>query len=230
MAVFVLVHGICHGAWCWDGVRRTLTGRGHRVVAVDLPLTSLEADAAQVREALDQLDEPAIVVGHSYGGLVMSRAVQDHHDVRHLVYVAAIMIDGTDVFTARMADFPSPPLHERIERSGDGQLMVSAETAVACFYNRCDEREARRHAERLRPTAAVCLRVPSGGEPWRSTPSTYVVCTEDRAIDPAYQRWMARRADDVVTFDTDHSPFLSSQPRFVELLDEVATRVAGRPV
>ncbi|MGH9272295.1 MAG: alpha/beta fold hydrolase, partial [Ilumatobacteraceae bacterium] len=67
MTSSLLVHGICHGAWCWEATFEGLTARGHEVTAVELPLTSLADDAAIVREALDGLDDPAVLVGHSYG-------------------------------------------------------------------------------------------------------------------------------------------------------------------
>ena len=74
MSTFMLVHGICHGSWCWSDTVERLAERDHRAVAVDLPLTSLADDAATVGDAIDGLDGPVILVGHSYGGLVISVA------------------------------------------------------------------------------------------------------------------------------------------------------------
>lgn len=222
MSTFVLVHGICHGAWCWEATAEALRGRGHDVRAVDLPLTSLEADASAVREQLDRLDGPVILVGHSYGGLVISRAAGGRDDVEHLVYVAAVMLDGDDVFATRMAEFPPAPLVEQVELTDDGLIIVKPGTAVACFYNECPPAEAERAAERMRPTAFACLATPPQAEPWRTIPSTYVLCERDLAIHPDMQRWMSTRAGNVVTMDTDHSPFMSALEPFVEVLDGVA--------
>jgi pimeloyl-ACP methyl ester carboxylesterase len=187
MASFVLVHGICHGAWCWEDTCAALDARGHRPVAVDLELTSLEADATVVRRALDGLDGPTVLVGHSYGGLVISRAAGARSDVAHLVYVAAVMIDRDDVFIARAADFPPSPLAE-LAAICDGIITVSPQAAAKAFYNECGRDEAARAAARLRPTAIACLAVPPEHEPWRSIPSTYVLCERDRAILPEAQR------------------------------------------
>lgn len=224
MSTFVLVHGIAHGAWCWERTRRDLEGLGHRVVAVDLPLTSLDDDAAAVAGVLDRIAAPVVLVGHSYGGLVISKAAQGRKDVRHLVYVAAIMIDADDVFIARSAEFAPTPLSERTTILDDGSIVISPEVAAACFYNTCQPADAADAAARMRPTALACLAVPTGAEPWRHIPSTYVLCERDMAIDPQLQGWMAKRATRTVRLDTDHSPFLS-KPR--ELLEVLLT--AGSP-
>jgi Alpha/beta hydrolase family len=77
---------------------------------------------------------------------------------------------------------------------------------------------------RLRPTAAACVAVPTGAGPWRSIPSTDVLCLRDRAIHPDFQRWMSTRAGEVVTLDADHSPLLSSPEQFADLLDGLADK------
>ena len=138
MATIVLVHGIGHGAWCWDDTVEALSARGHQPVALDLPLTSLPDDAAAVRRALDELDGPVVLVGHSYGGLVISGAAARRDDIAHLVYVAAAMIPGDDVLIERAAAFPPVALAERAEFTDDGQIVVSPDAAVDCFYQECD--------------------------------------------------------------------------------------------
>ena len=218
MATYVLVHGIAHGAWCWDHVRADLTARGHAVLTMDLPLTSLADDAAAVARVLDEAREPVVLVGHSYGGAVISRAATDRDDVRHLVYVAAILLDGDDAFLARSAEYPATPLAERATYHEDGRVTVHPEAAVTCFYNTCDPAEARAAAARLRPSAVECLAIPTGGEPWRTVPSTYVLCEQDRAVHPDLQRWMSSRASRTVVLDVDHSPFYSARGPLLEIL------------
>ena len=222
MGALMLVHGVAHGAWCWSRTRADLVRRGHDVFAVDLPLTSLDDDATAVRRALDEWGRHAVLVGHSYAGLVTSRAAAERTDVQHLVYVAAMLIDGGDVYLDRMRTFPAAPINDKVELSADGNFVVPAEAAVGCFYNECDSGEATETARRLRPTAVACLAVATGAEPWRSIPSTYVLCERDRAIHPDFQRWMSTRAGDVVTLDTDHSPFMSMPERFADLVDGIA--------
>jgi pimeloyl-ACP methyl ester carboxylesterase len=224
MSTYVFVHGICHGGWCWERTAQALEQRGHRTVALDLPLTSLADDAEHVVAALDGLAEPVILVGHSYGGLVISRAAADRADVEHLVYVAAVLVDGSDSYLEQAGAFPRSPLVERITLTDDGQIVVPPDAAIDGFYNTCQPADAAAAAARLRPTAAACLATPPEGEPWRTTPSTYVLCEQDRAVPPEMQRWMATRAGQVLVYDTDHSPFLSMHDRFVDDLDGLAVR------
>jgi pimeloyl-ACP methyl ester carboxylesterase len=228
MGALMLVHGVGHGAWCWSRTTADLVGRGHEVFAVDLPLSGLDDDASAVRRALDDWSQDVVLVGHSYAGLVISKAAAERSDVQHLVYVAAMMVDGGDVYLNRMSEFPAAPINEKVELTADGELVVSPTTAVECFYNECDRGEAADAARRLRPTAAACLAVPTGAEPWKSIPSTYVLCQRDRAIHPDFQRWMSTRAGEVVTLDTDHSPFMSLPEQFVDLLDGIADHANAR--
>jgi pimeloyl-ACP methyl ester carboxylesterase len=224
MGALMLVHGIAHGAWCWNRAKADLVGRGHDVVAVDLPLTGLEDDAGALRRALDDWGQDAVLVGHSYAGLVISEAAAERPDVQHLVYVAAMLVDGGDVYLKRMSEFPAALINDEVELTADGNFVFRPETAVGCFYNECDRAEAAEAARRLRPTAAACVAVPTGAEPWKSIPSTYVLCERDRAIHPDFQRWMSTRAREVVTLDTDHSPFMSLPEQFVDLLDGIADK------
>lgn len=165
-----------------------------------------------------------VLVGHSYAGLVISKAAAERPDVQHLVYVAAMLVDGGDVYLKRMREFPAAPINDEVELTADGNLVVRPETAVGCFYNECDKGEAADAARRLRPSAAACLSVSTGAEPWRAIPSTHVLCLRDRAIHPDLQSWMSARAGEVVTLDTDHSPFMSSAEQFADLLDGIAAR------
>lgn len=222
MGSYVLVHGMAHGAWCWEQVAPELERRGHRVTAVDLALTGLGDDAAVVADALDAADGPVTLVGHSYGGLVISRAADGRADVGHLVYVAAVLLDAGDVLLERAFEFPNTALVEAAQFLDDGTVVIDPAGAAAAFYGTCDPAVAQRAVARLRPTAVACLSEPPGAEPWRTIPSTYVLCEQDGAVHPNLQRWMSPRAGRVVTFDTDHSPFYSAPERLLEVLEEAA--------
>jgi pimeloyl-ACP methyl ester carboxylesterase len=218
----MLVHGLAHGAWCWSRIKDDLADHGHDVVAVDLPLTGLGDDAAAVRRRLDDWGRAVVLVGRSYAGLVISKAAADRPDVQRLVYVAAMLVDGDDIYLKRMREFPAARINAGVALTGDRNFIVRPETTIDCFYNECDRREATEAARRLRPSATACVTVPTGAEPWKSIPSTYVLCLRDRAIHPDFQRWMSTRAGEVVTLDTDHSPFMSLPEQFVDLLDGFA--------
>lgn len=220
MTSYVLVHGMAHGAWCWEEVVPELERRGHDVTAVDLALTSLGDDAAIVAEVLDAAEGPVVLVGHSYGGLVISRAAAGRDEVSHLVYVAAILLEADEVLLERAAAFPTTALVEAASFLDDGTVVIGADAATPAFYGACPPDVARRAASRLRPTATACLAEAPGFEPWRSVASTYVLCERDGAVHPEMQRWMAQRARRVVTFDTDHSPFYSASEQLVAVLTD----------
>jgi len=206
---FLCVHGVCHGGWCWDKTKSDLEALGHTVSAPDLPLTSLANDANAVGDILDASAEPSVLVGHSYGGSVISKAAAGRTDVAHLVYVAAIMISKDDVFTDVSAPYQSE-LGNHLIVSEDNTFCVEQKGAIDAFYHRCDPQEAADAAARLRPTSFNCVSEPSGAEPWNSIASTYVLCRQDKAISAELQTLMSQRAATTVTIDTDHSPFYSA--------------------
>ena len=206
---FICVHGVCHGGWCWDKTRIGLEALGHKVSTPDLPLTSLSNDANAVRDILDATTEPSVLVGHSYGGSVISKAAADRKDVAHLVYVAAIMIGKEQVFTEVSEPYQSE-LGKSLVISDDNTFCVDRQGAIDAFYHCCDPKEAAEAAARLRATSFDCVSVPSGAEPWNSIASTYVLCSQDKAISAELQTLMSQRAATTVTIDTDHSPFYSA--------------------
>lgn len=227
MSTFVLVHGAGHGAWCWERTEEDLRSHGHRSVSVDLPLTGLKEDAATVRECLDSLDERAILVGHSYGGLVISEAAGGRSDVAQLVYVAAVLVGSDESVLDLAGEFPPTRLMEHLEYTPDGFMVFSPETAINCFYNETPPEVAKAASQRMRPTAAVGMTMTPGADPWRSVPTTYIVCERDQAVAPEMQRVMAKKAGRVESIDTDHSPFVSRPEEFGEILESVARDPLG---
>lgn len=210
MTTAVFVHGGWHGSWCWDLVRARLDEEEVRSVALDLPMTTLDEDARVVSDALADLDDAAVVIGHSWGGSPVTLGASGHENVRHLIYLAAFMLE---------AGIPSMPVADR-RPVGDGAAtqetrgdlsFVIPERGIEVFYNDVPADLAADAASRLRPfhvsgwTALETAAVPA----WRQVPTTYVVCTRDLAIHPDDQREMAKNATEVVEFDTGHSPFLS---------------------
>lgn len=226
MSSFVLVHGAGHGAWCWERTERDLAAAGHQSTALDLPLTGLTDDAAAVRKCLDAVTEPAILVGHSYGGLVISEAAGGRDDVVHLVYVAAVLMSSEEDVITQAADYPQTPLMQQLVYSDDGFMVFSAETALDCFYQETPREIAEPASLRMRPTAAGGMAMRPGADPWKTIPTTYIVCERDRALSPEMQRAMAKNAGRVESIDTDHSPFVSRPEEFCRIL----VSIAGDPV
>ena len=238
-ATIVLVHGAWHGAWCWDRVVDGLAARGIDAVAVDLPghgasrqpLGDLHGDAAAVGAALDALDgSDVIVCGHSYGGAVISEGAAGHPNVRHLVYLAALM---PDVGESCSTSIPAPPdgvsrpvseLGPAMQFSDDGGTVtidpVPGTRDLLRRLRRTTTSTGR--STRLGPQPAITLQQPVPVAAWRTVPSTYVVCDDDRAIAPWIQRAFATRATHSVEWPTSHSPFLSQPDLVVDLLAGLA--------
>jgi pimeloyl-ACP methyl ester carboxylesterase len=229
MTTVVLVHGAFHGAWCWEPVRSLLDAQGIPNLAPDLPLTGLEADAGTVRAVLDAVDGPMVLCGHSYGGMVISRAASGRDDVDRLVYLCAVQVADDAEMAATMRP---TSLMEHLVHGDDGSLSVDPEHAAADFYHDCDPDLAVASVARLRPMpsgvdTAALADADAPPPAWTQMPSTYVVCTDDRAVHPDTQREMAEHADDRVVWDTSHSPMLSRPDLVADLLAALAAQYEG---
>ena len=219
---FILVHGLGHGGWCWEKTQDELEARGHEVVAPDLPLTSLADDADTVAR-LVEAHSPAVLVGHSYGGLVISfAAARSSGTISHLVYLAAAMIGPDEDYLAIMAEHDTPLSAGLIENDGTW-LTVSPDNAARAFYNECDEQTTQAAVARLRPTSVNCHMITEPfPTPWRDIESLFIVCARDGAMPPGAQRMLAKKAAKVAEIDTDHSPFLSANNALCDLLLDYA--------
>ncbi|CCG02628.1 alpha/beta fold hydrolase [Blastococcus saxobsidens] len=217
----LLVHGLWHGAWCWDAVRTALAARGIPAAAVELPLTDLATDVQATRDALDRFGRPAVLVGHSYGGAVIT-AAGDHPLVHELVYLAAFQLDeGESVSRTRPGrDLPDTRLSEAMRASGS-EIGLDPELGPALLYSDAAPDVAAAAAARLRPVHRLLFRGVPEVIAWRAVPSTYVVCAEDRVVHPDLQRAMASRATCTVEWPCGHSPVLTRP-------DAVADLVAAR--
>ena len=215
----LLVHGAWHGGWCWDAVLPHLADAGLEAATVDLASAGgggdLAADAAVVRAALDARQGPTVVVGHSYGGIVISEATAGRDDVSHLVYLCAFMLDTGESLLGALAG-PPPDWFAVDEAAGVSRVT----DPVRAFYLDVDPAVAAGASERLVPQSLSSFAAPQSGAGWRGIPSTYVTCTQDQAIPYPAQQAMSGRAGAVHTLQASHSPFLS-QP------GQVAARIAA---
>jgi pimeloyl-ACP methyl ester carboxylesterase len=190
-------------------------------IVVGLPFEGFEADVGAARAAIAGAGEGAIVVGHSYGGAVVSAAASGLGTVRHLVFLCAFMLAEDEDAATLTAAYPMPLL-EHLQLV-DGRSVVEPAGAAEVFYGDCSPADVAAALAELRsmpPPGALTHERPA----WRDVPSTYVVCTEDGAIVPALQRHMARHAANVVEWPTSHSPFFSQPQRIVDLLTGLARR------
>lgn len=232
----VLVHGAWHGAWCWSSLQSELDRRGLPSIAVDLPghgasrepAGDLHADADAVAAVLDTIAErgsdDVVLIGHSYGGAVVSQAAAGRDDVAALVYVAAFALHAEESVMGALGSFPrhEVALGRAMVPNDDGSATtVTPDGATAAFYGRCDEAAVRAALPRLVPQPMTTMTQPTTASALGGIASTYVVCTEDDAVHPEHQREMAARCDRSVAIDTDHSPFLSAVGELADVVESV---------
>ncbi|MCX4460866.1 alpha/beta hydrolase (plasmid) [Streptomyces sp. NBC_01340] len=215
MAAVVLVHGLYHRPEHFAMVAERLRTAGIEVVVPELHRGSLPADTAVVQAAIDALQEPPIVLGHSYGGSVITGV----RGAGHLVYLAAFVLDVGE--SAAGLGGASPQLQDAINPEPDGSTSLHPGRAVDTLYGDCPEPLAAWAVGLLRAQAPGCGRGVPERHSWKHTASTYVVCGRDRAIDPGLQRKMASRCTDMREWQTGHSPFAGQPDLIVELLQEL---------
>ncbi len=220
----VLVHGGFVDGSGWRGVYDQLTADGFNVSVVQNQTLSLEGDVETTHRVLDQQDGPAILVGHSYGGVVITEAGR-HENVAGLAYIAAFVPDAGESVDKLIADPPPgadvPPILPPV----DGFLFLDREKFAHSFAADLPADEAAFMADSQVPWGVEAL----GGEvtepAWRSKPSWALVSTDDRMIPPPAQRAMAERAGSVVVEEAgSHSIYVSQPGATAELIKTAAMR------
>lgn len=218
----VLVHGAFADGSGWRGVYDRLTAQGYRVTIVQNPLTSLADDVAATDRVLNLQDGPAILVGHSWGGAVITEA-GDHPKVAGLVYVAAFAPDAGQSVMDQYAAVPPPPNFQPAP-TADGFAFLNGATFRAGFSADLSEADAAFLRDSQVPIAGAALGTPLTQAAWRTKPSWAVVATWDGAIAPELERRMAERAGARITeVDASHVVFIS-QPDAVAAVIATAAR------
>lgn len=232
----VLVHGLWHGAWCWAALQSELDRRGVPSLAVDLPghgastapAGGLHDDAAHVVAVVEQIQraghEHIVLVGHSYGGAVITEAA-GRVDVDHLVYVTAFALDDGESVARALGSFEAHDVEidRAVVPSSDGTATTLDPTrATTALYGDCPAESIRAALPRLCAQPVAAVRDTVTGSPRDSIPSSYVVCTRDRAVHPAHQAVMAARCTSRIDIDTDHSPFISAVGPLADAIQPVA--------
>ena len=224
-AAVVLVHGAFADGSSWSKVIPTLQEAGHHVVAVQLPLTSLEDDIEVTRRVLAAQEGPVVLVGHSYGGAVISGA-GTAENVRALVYVAAYAPDEGESLLDVSARFPSTdgPTHFRPDAAG----FVTVEQAAfpRAFAADVDPVQARVMAAVQKPAGGGNFAVKAGLAAWHTRPSWYLVSQHDQMIHPDLERWFATRMGATVReVPASHASLVSQPEVVIALIGEAARTV-----
>ena len=218
---------LVHGGWVdgsgWEGVHNILTRDGHHVSVVQIPTVSLADDVMATRRVIGAQDGPVILVGHSYGGAVITEAGNDPK-VAGLVYVAAFAPDKGESVASLIKDPPPDAPVPPILPPQDGYLLLDRTKFGTAFAADVDPEKAAFMADSQVPWGVAALSGSIDEPAWKSKPSWYLVTTEDKMIPPSAQRFMSKRAGSTVTeVPGSHAVYLS-QPAAVAALIERAAR------
>jgi pimeloyl-ACP methyl ester carboxylesterase len=222
----VLVHGAGTDGLGWRGVYDILKKDGYRVSVVQEPLTGLSDDVAATQRVIDQQDGQVILVGHSYGGTIITVAGADPK-VRALVYVAALQPDVGETTNQLAALMPGDVPASDIKLTKDGFLFVDPSKFAADVGTDLPPALAEYMANSQMPVAAAAFDAPVSIAAWHDKPSYGIVATADRALNPELARWMYKRSGAKITeIKANHLVYIS-QPGLVASVIETAARSAG---
>ena len=219
----VLVHGGFVDGTGWQGVYRQLRQRGYQVSVVQNPTTSLADDVAATRLVLDAQDRPVVLVGHSYGGVVITEAGH-HPKVAGLAYITAFAPDKGESVSSLIANPPPGAPVPPILPPRDGFLFLDKAKFQASFAGDVDDETAAFMADSQVPWGVSALAGAVSQPAWASKPSWYLVATEDKMIPPDAQRAMAKRAGATVVEEPGSHAIYVSKPEAVARLIETAAR------
>ena len=226
----VLVRGAFASPAGWEGEADALHKDGYQTAAPALDLASVANDVAIVRSTLDSIPGDKILVGHSYGGFVITNAATGRRDVRGLVYTAAYVPDSGETITSMSAGYTQPSFLAHLVPAGPFPLfIVNPQFFPDDFARDLNPKLGAEIAAQQRPTSLGLFQDPPGPAAWHDVPSWYAVLAHDRAIDPALQRFMAQRAGSTtIEFSAaSHVGGLTHyKARFVKLIEQAIDATA----
>jgi pimeloyl-ACP methyl ester carboxylesterase len=220
----------CHGIWadgsCFSKVIPPLQAEGHEVMAAQYGLDTLAGDVAAVKRTLGRVSSPAILVGHSYGGAVITAAGTDDR-VAGLVYIAAVAPDAGETVEGQLNQFPTTEIFSHIE-VGEGRVWMLPE-GVKYFAGDLSEQEQKVVWATHYAPAADLFTQKLDGVAWKSKPSSYILATSDRTVHPELQRFLAKRMG-ATTYEvaSSHVPMLSNPNLVIDVIRTAANAVRGR--
>jgi pimeloyl-ACP methyl ester carboxylesterase len=221
----------CHGLWadgsCFSKVIEPLQAEGHQVIAAQYGLDTPEGDVATVIRTLSRVDGPAILVGHSYGGSVITAAGTDER-VAGLVYIAALAPDADETSQSLQDKFPTTDVFAHIDVA-DGRIWLQPD-GIGCFAGDLPEAEQKLvWATQYAPDAGLFSRN-APGVAWRSKPSWYIRASQDRTVHPDLEAFVAERMGATTyNVDSSHVPMLSRPDLVLDVIRTAAGAVQGAP-
>lgn len=229
----VLVHGAFAESNSWDGVTKKLIADGYTVIGAANPLRSVKSDAQAVLSVVKSIKGPVVLVGHSYGGSVISNAATGQDNVKALVYVAAFAPDAGESAGQLAGKFPGGTLGDALATpvalpDGGKDLYIDRSKFRAQFADDVPEASALLMAAGQRPITQAALEEKSGEPAWKTIPSWFVYGDADKNIPAAALGWMAERAGSkktVVVKGASHVVMVSQPDTVAELIETAAASV-----
>ncbi|KAF8932763.1 hypothetical protein BGZ47_011193 [Haplosporangium gracile] len=225
MINIVLVHGGIADGSSWSRVIPHLQAAGHHVLAVQEPLTSIDDDVAEVKVALGTIKSgPIVLVGHSFGGLVITEAAHNNSNISALVYVAAFALDQGESVTELRKNYTALPANQQLVPDSAGRLSLPQDLFLKYFAPDIDEKEAKIMAATQGPFDAARFGYVSGPAAWKEHPSYYVVAQNDQIIQPEMEAFFAERmkAKKTVKIPSSHAVLASHPKEVADLILEAA--------
>jgi pimeloyl-ACP methyl ester carboxylesterase len=220
----LLVHGAWHNAAGFNALRDELNSLNinsevvelSSVGSADAELGDMYTDAAIVHKAIESIKGDCVVIGHSYGGVVITEGAAGCSNVKKLIYMTAFMLDVGESLFAAVGSVAPVWWQESADKS-----RLTAADPEDIFYNMCAPDVAKKASAELRTQSLPAFNQPLTQAAWKEFPSTYIICEQDHAIPLFAQEAMSGRATNVVRIESDHSPFLCRTKEIAQIIDSV---------
>ena len=220
----VFAHGLWADGSCFRKVMKLLVADGFEVIATQNQLNTVADDAAAVRTALGRVSSPSVLVGHSYGGTVITAAGIDER-VAALVYICALAPEDGETSQAEQDNYPKTPVFQHIEVA-DGRIWVRRSGIPDFAGDLSEDEQTLVFATQTTPLADL-FNQPVPGAAWKSKPTYYIVGANDRTVQPDLERFVAKRMNAKITeLQSSHVPMLSQPERVYEVIREAAAAVS----
>jgi pimeloyl-ACP methyl ester carboxylesterase len=222
----VLVHGAWADGSSWSGVIEHLQAAGYKVTAPQFPLTALADDVTRLRQVLDFQDGPTVVVGHSWGGQIMTALGTNAPNVVGLVYIAAFGLDEGESLGALLSQGPVTPALAHRFTDQRGSIWLPEDDFVHHFAADVDPVKAKAMYAAQQPLAGSAFNDVMGVPAWRSLPTWYLVATNDEAIPPEAEKQFAKRMGaELIEIPSSHLPMVSHPDAVAQLIETAAETV-----
>jgi pimeloyl-ACP methyl ester carboxylesterase len=225
---------LIHGAWAdgssWSAVIERLQADGFAVTAPQFPMAALASDVARLREVLNRQTGPTIIVGHSYGGQIMTALGADAPNVSGLVFIAAFGLDEGESIGTLLGQAPPSPALAHLDIDERGFAWIPEDDFINHFAADVDPVKARVMHAVQQPLAASALGEVMGVPAWKSLPSWFLVAENDQAIPPDAERLFAKRMNATTTqIPTNHVAMVSHPEAVVSLIEQAAIALSVEP-